>query len=123
MKKIIAILTAALLPTVSFAQNYGYRMMGNGYGNYGSGWNQPVTHSAFALVLIAIIPIIWFLFFIGLFVFWIVTLIDAIKYAPEKMKVVWVLVIILTNIIGALIYHFVEKKPREKVKLEHKKED
>jgi uncharacterized membrane protein len=123
MKKIIAIVSAAVLfPAISFAQNYSYRMMGD-YNNYGGGWNQPVAHSAFAFFLIALIPIIWFVFFILLFVFWVVMLIDAIKHSPEKMKIVWVLVIILTNVIGALIYYFVEKKPREKAKIEQKKED
>jgi hypothetical protein len=44
-------------------------------------------------------------------IFWIMMLIDAIKhkYKDSNDKVVWVLVIIFTGIIGALIYYFVVK--------------
>ena len=46
---------------------------------------------------------------ISLFVFWIWMLIDAIKNQGLKdmEKVIWVLVIIFTHIIGALIYFFI----------------
>lgn len=44
-----------------------------------------------------------------LFVFWIIMLVDSIKrrYQRENDKIVWVLVIIFTGLIGALIYYFV----------------
>ncbi|MBU6370996.1 MAG: PLDc N-terminal domain-containing protein [Patescibacteria group bacterium] len=76
-----------------------------GYANYG--WHVP-------LFFLVFIPVIWFLFCLAVFVLWIWMLIDAIKYAPEKMKLVWVIVIIFTCIIGALIYYFVEHRPRIK---------
>lgn len=43
------------------------------------------------------------------FVFWIIMLVDSItrKYKRDSEKIVWVLVIILTGIIGALIYYSV----------------
>jgi uncharacterized membrane-anchored protein len=51
------------------------------------------------------------LFLTGLlfFVFWIIMLIDAItrKFKEDSEKVIWVLVIIFTAFIGALIYYFV----------------
>jgi phosphotransferase system glucose/maltose/N-acetylglucosamine-specific IIC component len=45
------------------------------------------------------------------FVFWILMLIDCInrKFKENLDKVVWVLVIIFTGIIGALIYYFIIK--------------
>ena len=46
-------------------------------------------------------------------------LIDAIKNAPEKTKLIWVIVIVFTHIIGALIYYFVEKRPKNKAKIHH----
>ena len=53
----------------------------------------------FPLILIAILS----------FVFWIIMLIDAAtrKFKGESDKVVWVLVIVLVGIVGALIYYFV----------------
>ena len=49
---------------------------------------------------------------IAAFVFWIMMLIDSIKrnFKKESEKIVWVLVIILTGILGAIIYYFVDKR-------------
>lgn len=46
------------------------------------------------------------------FVFWILMLVDCIKrkFKDDIEKIVWVLVIIFTNIVGALIYYFIVKK-------------
>jgi hypothetical protein len=45
------------------------------------------------------------------FAFWIWMLIDAISNLPSgNEKIVWVLVIVFTGIIGALIYFFVGRK-------------
>jgi len=65
----------------------------------------------------------WFLFVslmmlinIGGLVIWILMLIDCVKrdFPQENDKMVWVLVIALTNWIGALIYYFVIKKKEDK---------
>jgi O-antigen/teichoic acid export membrane protein len=53
------------------------------------------------------------MFFIG----WIIMLVDSItrKFKNDTDKVVWILVIVLTGILGALIYYFVVyKKDRGK---------
>jgi prolipoprotein diacylglyceryltransferase len=54
--------------------------------------------------------------FIGLislaaFAFWLWMLIDVITKCPsaDNKKVIWVLVVIFTNIIGAAIYYFVQR--------------
>ncbi len=51
------------------------------------------------------------LFLIGIlgFVFWLITLIDSAtrKFKNSSDKIVWVLVIVLTGLIGSLIYYFV----------------
>lgn len=45
---------------------------------------------------------------IAFLIFWVLMLIDAIKRDfPGNEKIVWVLVIVLTGIIGAAIYFFV----------------
>jgi hypothetical protein len=46
------------------------------------------------------------------FVFWILMLIDSIKrnFKKSDEKMIWVIVIVLTGIIGALIYYFVVKR-------------
>lgn len=52
---------------------------------------------------------------IGLFVFWLVVLIDCIKNEPAEGndKVIWILVIVLLHALGALLYLLIGK-PRRK---------
>jgi len=51
-------------------------------------------------------------FAIFLFVFWILMVIDVVqrKFKNSNEQIVWVLVIIFTHIIGALIYYFIVKR-------------
>lgn len=118
-RKIIGILSMFLLPIVSFAHGYGYKMMNYGNGGYGySGFES--DYSMLGLMsFLFIVPTVGIIVVIALFIFWLMMLIDAIKHSPEKMKIVWVLVIIFAQIIGALVYYFIEKRPRDKMKKEH----
>jgi phospholipase D-like protein len=55
---------------------------------------------------------------VGGFVLWIAALVDAIKVPEDSLyragnKLVWVLVIVLTGFIGALIYYAVGKPSRQ----------
>lgn len=52
------------------------------------------------------------------FVFWLLMLIDSVKrkYKQDNDKIIWVLVIIFTGIIGSLIYHFVVYKNEDSLK-------
>lgn len=65
-----------------------------------------------------IVPILAILFFgmIGLafLAFWIWMLIDCIKFEPDEgnNKLIWVLVIIFTQLLGAIIYYFVQRRER-----------
>ena len=43
------------------------------------------------------------------FVFWLLMLIDAIR-RPINNKIIWILVLVFTGIVGALIYYFVVKR-------------
>lgn len=45
------------------------------------------------------------------------------KNAPKEMKLLWVIVIIFTNIIGALIYYFLEKKKKSSRTTEGEKKE
>lgn len=47
------------------------------------------------------------------FVFWIWMIVDCATHEPSEGndKVVWILIIVLTHIIGALIYYFI-RRPR-----------
>ncbi|MBM4019284.1 MAG: PLDc_N domain-containing protein [Planctomycetes bacterium] len=60
-----------------------------------------------ACAILAIIGIIG----LAAFAFWLWMLIDAISRAPSagNTKLIWILVIVLTGIIGALIYFFVQR--------------
>ena len=116
MKNIIAIISTFLLPAVSSAHGY---MMDSFNGGWGSGYNNfDMSGSMFGMFLI--IPFIGAVVAIAVFIFWVMMLVDAIKHASEKTKLVWVVVIIFTHVIGALIYYFVEKRPR--MKAGHKEE-
>ncbi len=110
MKKIIAIVSTFLLPTISFAQGY---MMNT----FNRGWENGCMNFGIGGGLLGaffLLPLIGVIFAVCVFAFWVMMLVDAIKHAPEKNKLVWVVVIVFTHIIGALIYYFVEKRPKNK---------
>jgi hypothetical protein len=57
------------------------------------------------------------LLFVGSFVVWIWALVDAIQVPDDSMyrsgtKLVWVLVIVLTQVVGAIIYFAIGRPPR-----------
>lgn len=56
-----------------------------------------------------------YVFFIGIFVFWIWMLVDCATKEPNQGndKIVWVLIIVLTFIIGALLYYIVRRPKRK----------
>jgi hypothetical protein len=63
----------------------------------------------------AILFIIWFLFFvIGLvmFIIWIIMLIDLSKreFPDSNTKIIWILIMVLCGGIGAIIYYFMVKR-------------
>lgn len=47
-------------------------------------------------------------------VVWFWMLFDCIRYENERDKVVWILVIVLAGIVGALIYLFARRVPRRR---------
>ena len=59
------------------------------------------------LLIILVIGIIIFLF-----IFWILMIIDAAtrKFKNETEKIVWILIIIFLQILGAIIYYFIIKR-------------
>lgn len=58
-----------------------------------------------------IVMLILFALCIFFLVFWILMLVDCVKrkFKEDSEKIVWILVIVLTGIIGALIYYFIVK--------------
>jgi len=48
-------------------------------------------------------------------VFWILMLVDCIKrkFKDDNERIIWVLVIIFTQLIGALIYYFIVKNKKK----------
>ena len=57
-------------------------------------------------------------FVVGIFffVFWILMLVDVIqrKFKKDNDKIIWILIIVFTNWVGAIIYYFVVRKPNKK---------
>lgn len=51
---------------------------------------------------------------IGLLVFWIIMLINAVKkdYNNENDKIMWLLILLFTGVIGAFVYYFVEYRKK-----------
>jgi len=70
------------------------------------------------LGIVLLFFLIWFAF-IGLgilaLVFWIFMIVDVAKrkFKEENDRIMWILIIIFTGIIGALIYYFMIKKPNK----------
>ena len=68
---------------------------------------------------LGIIGVLFGLIFAGIsifaFVFWILMLVDCIKrkFKDDTEKIIWILVIIFTGIIGALIYYFIVKNKKK----------
>ena len=61
-----------------------------------------VVSGVFLIIPLVLIGILFF-------VFWLITLIDAFtrKFKENTEKIMWVLAMILTGIIGSLIYYFI----------------
>jgi prolipoprotein diacylglyceryltransferase len=57
-----------------------------------------------------------FLSVVGSFVFWIWMLVDCVRrnYKKNDEKLIWVLIIVFAQIIGAIIYYFVIKRKDKK---------
>jgi hypothetical protein len=76
---------------------------------------QIMTHQLLAVILadaggLLLLPV-------GLLVlaFWIWMIVDCAKYETEgTTKIIWLLIILLAGIIGAPLYFFVRKAPRQK---------
>ena len=69
---------------------------------------------AAAFVLFIFLFILFISLILGSFAFWIWMLIDCATNEPDEgnTKVVWILIIIFTQVIGALIYFFVRRPER-----------
>ncbi len=55
---------------------------------------------------------LFFLVMIAAMIFWIMMIVDCVKrkFKGDNEKVMWVLILILTGIIGGVIYYFMVKK-------------
>ena len=56
---------------------------------------------------------------LGLFIFWIVLLVDIIKredWKDDSEKVMWLLIILLVGWIGALVYYIIVKRDKNRNK-------
>ena len=70
------------------------------------------TIAARLIVFFIILWILMMILSIALLIFWIFMLVDVIKrkFKTENDKIVWILVVALTNWIGALIYYLIIKR-------------
>lgn len=67
---------------------------------------------------IALLPLVCMLFSLALgcltTVFWLWMLVDCLSYEPSdgNDKILWVLVIVLTHVLGAVLYYFIRRPER-----------
>ena len=63
-------------------------------------------------ILVTLVPIIGLILLVSSIAFWVWMLVDAIKrdFESSNMKIVWLLVVLLGQLIGAVIYYFVVKR-------------
>jgi uncharacterized membrane protein len=69
-----------------------------------------------AIFAFFLIPLFFIAIGIASLVFWIIMLIDVVKrdFRKEDDKILWVLVVVLAGVIGAIIYYFVVKRKDKK---------
>lgn len=79
-----------------------------------------VTGVAIGTFFIILFSLLGLALAVGVTVFWIWMIIDCATNEPSEGndKLVWILLIILTHIVGALIYYFV-RRPQRKTALGH----
>lgn len=65
------------------------------------------------IIFMAIFWVFWMTLVVGSMVFWISMLVDVAKrdFPKSEDKTVWILVVALAGVIGALIYYFAVKRP------------
>ncbi len=95
-------LVALALPVVARAEDYNY--------DYGTSTTTSSTAAAGIVGFSLIFFLLWFAFCIFALVYWILMLIDVIKrtnWENDSDKTLWLLVVILLGILGAIVYRFV----------------
>ena len=71
-----------------------------------------------ATLSLALLPFLFFgfggLFFLAATIFWVWMLVDCAQYetSDNSSKVVWILVILFTHFLGALLYFCIRKQAR-----------
>jgi len=67
------------------------------------------------IIFLAMMVVFFFVAVAGT-IFWVCMLIDCVQNEPStgNDKIVWLLLLIFTHFIGALIYYFVRCKPRKR---------
>jgi hypothetical protein len=56
-------------------------------------------------------------------VFWVWMIVDAAQNEKENELVAWILVLVFLSWIGAIVYYFARKRPRDKAKKNIAKQD
>ena len=72
-----------------------------------------MAQESFAIIPIFIV-LVMFVVSISMFIFWIWALVDCVSNEPSEGndKIIWVLIILFLQAIGALVYYFVRRPQR-----------
>jgi len=70
-------------------------------------------------IFVGFMVLLWFLWLavmIGAVVFWIVMIVDVIqrKFPKKDDKTLWILIVVLAGVIGAIVYYFMVKRKEKK---------
>ena len=78
---------------------------------------QPVPNMAPLMIFPILLMLFMFAFFAVAVSFWIWMIVDcATNEPPGNDKIVWILIVIFLNWIGALVYFFARRSPRRRGK-------
>ena len=77
-------------------------------------WNSPLADVGSAAVFAGMSAVVLTIVVVAIFlsVFWIIELVDAARrqFNDDTTKVIWIVIILFTHVLGSIIYYFVGKK-------------
>jgi len=83
-----------------------------------NGHEVPCADMKFALIWSLSIVLIFLALTIWATVFWIMMIVHAVKHDADNKALMWVILMVFTGIIGALVYYFVVKRKPKSIRLQ-----
>jgi magnesium-transporting ATPase (P-type) len=121
----VFVVTSAIIGACIFAQSAFAQCFINGE-SVPCGETDPVA-TTFLIIAAIIVPFLMigfvFAIVVTFIVFWVWMIVDAAQNEKENELVAWILVLVFLSWIGAIVYYFARKRPRDKTKKNIAKQD